>query len=180
MKPYVKYYHSHVAYNHYPVVNISYEGATAYCNWLTEIYNADPKRKYKSVVFRLPTEKEWEFAAAGGVENAEYSWSPDTVWTMKKGFRANFKSHGNINITSAINDNADITAPVDSYWPNNYGLYNMCGNVAEMALEEGIIKGGGFMDDIEKLKISSRETFPPECYACSDIGFRPVMIILEP
>jgi hypothetical protein len=49
----------------YPIVNIPYEGAVAYCDWLTEQYNNDPKRKYKKVVFRLPAINEWQVAALG-------------------------------------------------------------------------------------------------------------------
>lgn len=55
-------------YNDYPVINITYEAATLYCDWLTQQYNLQEKRKYKKVQFRLPTLKEWQIAALGYTE----------------------------------------------------------------------------------------------------------------
>lgn len=59
-EPFAQYYHLHPAYFKYPVVNISYEGAILFCKWLTECYNNYPKRKFKKVIFRLPSKEEWE------------------------------------------------------------------------------------------------------------------------
>src|SRR5687767_3863535 len=56
--PYAKYYHRHSSFNNYPALCMSYEAAIAYCNWLTELYNNDPSRKFKKVSFVLPTEQE--------------------------------------------------------------------------------------------------------------------------
>ena len=61
-EPFAQYYHLHPAYLNYPVVNISYEGAALFCKWLTECYNNFPKRKYKKVIFRLPSKDEWLLA----------------------------------------------------------------------------------------------------------------------
>lgn len=61
-EPFAQYYHLHPAYSNYPVVNISYEGAILFCKWLTESYNIFPKRRYKKVIFRLPSKEEWELA----------------------------------------------------------------------------------------------------------------------
>jgi formylglycine-generating enzyme required for sulfatase activity len=60
-------------FSDYPVVNISFEAANDYCDWLTKQYNNTPDRKYKKVSFRLPSTKEWQLAAAG-VKNAS-SWN---------------------------------------------------------------------------------------------------------
>jgi len=60
------YYHTHPAYDNYPLVNISHENAERYLSWLTNEYNKSPKRKYKKVLFRLPTEAEWMYAYLGG------------------------------------------------------------------------------------------------------------------
>jgi formylglycine-generating enzyme required for sulfatase activity len=65
-------YAGHPAFDNYPVVNISYEGAVAYCKWLTEQYNAQIEKNnssYPYVIFRLPTEQEWRYAA--GSKNAK-------------------------------------------------------------------------------------------------------------
>ena len=64
-EPYVIYYFKHPAYANYPVVNISRAQAETYCKWLTEYYMRNKKRKYKSVIFRLPTEGEWIMAYTG-------------------------------------------------------------------------------------------------------------------
>ena len=50
---YQEHYSLHLAFNQYPVVNISYKGATAFCQWLTDKYNSDPKKKYEKV--KIPT-----------------------------------------------------------------------------------------------------------------------------
>jgi hypothetical protein len=52
-------------FTRYPAVNISYDGAVAYCEWLTDQYNQQPDRKYGKVKFRLPSVNEWQIAALG-------------------------------------------------------------------------------------------------------------------
>lgn len=71
--PIMRYYHSHNAYDNYPAVNISHEQARHYLAWLTEQYNQSPKRKYKKVIFRLPTEAEWMYAWLGGYNSIQAS-----------------------------------------------------------------------------------------------------------
>ena len=67
-----KHYYSHPAYAAYPVVAVSYDGANEYCRWLTSQYNGDESRKFKKVIFRLPTEAEWTAAASGNNPNKMY------------------------------------------------------------------------------------------------------------
>ncbi len=100
--------------------------------------------------YRLPTEAEWEYAALGligntlyerVVERRRYPWNGNYTRTDEKkyygSFVANFKrGRGDyMGVAGTLNDGADIPAPIGSYWPNDYGLYNMGGNVSEWVLD---------------------------------------------
>ncbi len=104
--------------------------------------------------YRLPTEAEWEYAAYGLIGNSVderiierrvYPWNGHYVRydSRKKGgaffgdFRGNFmRGKGDyMGVAGSLNDNGDITTPVFSYWPNDYGLYNMAGNVSEWVMD---------------------------------------------
>lgn len=96
----------------YPVVHVAYEDALAYCKWA--------KR-------RLPTEAEWEYAARGNKEESLFFWGNDKEVLSKQ---AN-TWEGEFPVNNTLEDGYERTAPVKSYPPNDYGLYDMAGNVWE-------------------------------------------------
>ncbi len=165
-EPYVEYYLRHPAYNDYPVVGVNKFQAEMFCNWLTQVLNKklaeDEDHPIKTVLVRLPTEAEWKMAARGGLSRYnEYPWDGhDLRFTEGKHqgtFRCNFmRSRGDyMGIAGHLNDNADITAPGRSYWPNGFGLYNMAGNVAEMVSDRDVAFGGCWRSTGFEVKVTS-------------------------
>lgn len=174
-------YHSHPAYKVYPVVNISFEGATLFCDWMTDQYNANEKRKFRKVKFRLPTQEEWITAAKGGNPSAIYPWEGSELKDKNGFLRCNFiRAADDIMGTAGINnDGADLTANAKSYSPNGFGLYNMSGNVAEMISEKGKTMGGSWLDEAEAMTIGSTGKFSSYTTTHPTIGFRYVMDVIE-
>lgn len=128
-EPYTRMYFSHGGYNEYPVVGVSWEQANAFANWRTDFLRRSLGKEGMYVEpYRLPTEAEWEFAARAGQNDNMYPWEGDLTMSDDRGcFYANFKpNEGNY-----AKDGHIITSRVGTYAPNDFGLYDMAGNVSE-------------------------------------------------
>ncbi len=127
--PLLVYYWSHPAFDNFPVVGVDWEAARYFCDWRTAYLN-----DYRASVgewpmpgFRLPSEAEWEYAARGGRDMAKYPWGNPYIRNAKGCMLANFKpGRGNY-----FDDGYAYTAPAYSFFSNDYGLFDMAGNVAE-------------------------------------------------
>ncbi len=117
------------AFDNYPVVGVNWHQAIAFTNWRTTLWRSE-REKYKQYFegkFQLPTEEQWEYAARGGRTEAPYPWGGPYIVNKKGCYLANFKpQRGNYAADGGL-----YTVPVDRYWPNDFGLYNMAGNVSE-------------------------------------------------
>ena len=127
-EPMTRNYFSHPAFDDYPVIGINWKQARAFCFWRTLLWNTyKGEDEPNSEEFRLPTEHEWEWAARGGRELAPFPWGGYYLRNAKGCLLANFKpGRGNY-----PEDGGLYTVKADAYFPNEYGLYNMSGNVAE-------------------------------------------------
>lgn len=174
-EPYVKYYYRHPAYRDYPVVGISYEQAVAFCKWRTDRVKEFMciSKKYPIIYFeyRLPSKTEWEFLSNNGdgiltnggknekgMVTFNHRWAKDTI-EWKKDKQLSY---------------SEVLAPVYSYWPSRFKLYNMFGNVSEMVLEKGISKGGSWSSFLEECRVGKDQTY---LKPTAMIGFRCVCVV---
>ena len=132
--PVMDYYYWHQGYDDYPVVGVNWSASMYFSEWRTN-YWADYRRSVGEVPmpsFRLPNEAEWEYAARGGRDMAKYPWGNPYTRNSKGCMLANFKpGRGNF-----YDDGFSYSAPVGSYFANDYGLYDMAGNVSEWVLDD--------------------------------------------
>ena len=177
-QPMVELYFSHPAYNYYPVNNISRKGAELYCEWLTIEANLVLKSKKKPLLndVRLPSNLEWEYAANGGVSGAVYPWGGQYCKNTNGCYLVNFNPEGE----NPDQDGAMHTAKVYSYLANEYGLWCMSGNIAEMVYYNGDklkpgTKGGSFLSTVEEIQINGPDKFKGITQPNVNIGFRVVI-----
>ncbi len=147
-----------------PVVQIAFQDALAYCAWAKK---------------RLPTEAEWEFAARGGLDNAHFVWGNESIDPT----RCNYWQ-GEFPYNNTTEDGFARAAPVGSFAPNRYGLYDMAGNVWEWCSdvyradpEERVHRGGSFLCNANycsSYRPSARRGCTPDT-ALEHLGFRCVM-----
>ncbi len=154
-EPMTEGYFNHPAYDEYPVVGLTWKQAKGFSNWRTkiqDIYNgyANANRgKKKAVVkdipnYRLPTEYEYEYAARGGRISATYPWGLNYLRSEKGCLLANFKP-GRGDYTP---DGGFYTVKVAMYNPNDFGLYDMSGNVSEWTESQFVENAQSFVHDL--------------------------------
>lgn len=185
-------YFSHPAFNEYPVVNVTREGAEMYCKWLTL---ETSKSKYVDNPMslndvRLPQRLEWTYAASNGNADNVYPWGSNTPQNNENYYLANYYP----DTANIYADGAFFTARTQTYAPNEFGLYNMSGNVAEMVYgpvdftsksdliemkKDAGTAGGGWMDDAETIKIEADDPYAGVTEGHPNIGFRVVMTHLR-
>ncbi|MBC8291056.1 MAG: formylglycine-generating enzyme family protein [Planctomycetes bacterium] len=176
----------------HPVVNVSWNDAQAFCRWVTD----------RGKMFcRLPTEAEWEYACRAGTKT-QYYWGNYIRKLATKENVADASLKLAISDRSPVwkhcvsfNDRHPLPAPVGSYKPNAFGLYDMHGNVSEWCedfyVEDRYLKpesfraltgryrvyrGGSFFDTPDECRSAKRQFQAPDV-PLLDIGFR---VVLEP
>ena len=172
------YYDTYSAYDLYPAVNVPYEGAMLFCQWLTEKVG-NPEWEYV-----LPSQIDWTWAAAGGKGDVYSMGGPfltaadgtpyyhylhlgdESISRTDSGFRVvNFTYDMGV----YLNTDSDIPNPAKSLRANDYGLYNMCGNVAEMVSNPNMAVGGSWLDPGYDIRIYSIKNYTQPS---PQIGFR--------
>lgn len=198
-EPMTNMYFWHPSYDNYPVVGVTWKQANAFCNWRTNFLNDALFRSKQPLAqeYRLPIEAEWEFAARGNLDNSMYPWGGVYLRNKLGCFVANFKPmRGNY-----IDDGALTTERVATFSSNEYGLYDMAGNVAEWTInaydpsayvfsatlnpnykynalpddppvmKRKVIRGGSWKDVARYLQVSMRD-YEYQDTAKSYVGFR--------
>ena len=159
-EPMAKKYYSHPAFGNYPVVGVNWKQATAFCEWRTLYLNAflESKKRSSESDFRLPNEGQWEYAARGGRSQSPYPWGGPYLRNKKGCLLANFKpGRGNY-----PEDGGFYTVRADAYWPNDFGLYNMSGNVSEWTSSLYYEGGYNFQHDMNPdIRWNAKDSDPP-------------------
>ncbi|MES2560629.1 MAG: SUMF1/EgtB/PvdO family nonheme iron enzyme [Bacteroidota bacterium] len=145
-EPMTQVYFWHPKYDDYPVVGVNWNQAKAFCRWRTIYLNSFYNDLEESTVtdFRLPTEYEWEYASRGGRDQNMYPWGGPYVKNAKGCSLANFKPMRG----DYMQDGGLYPVKVSSYFPNDFGLYDMAGNVAEWTISAYAESGNMFSHDL--------------------------------
>ncbi len=181
------YYFNHNAYINYPIVSISYDAAQEFCDWLSVKYNSSLKKKYKKVIFRLPTEDEFVKVAGSGfdIKKILYPWGSNKLIDSENKKLCNFwrlnqdeidyngKAFNYDNIINHFDNDIEI---INSYKPNKYGVFNIVGNVSEMVQEKNHAMGGDYLSTGYNVRITSKKEFKESDIS---VGFRVYLEILE-
>lgn len=200
-EPQANMYFWHPSFDDYPVVGVTWKQASAFSIWRTQYLNSFLSQQGDAFVqeYRLPLEAEWEYAARGGLDFSMYPWGGLYTRNDEGCFLANFKPlRGRY-----VDDGALYSNAVASYEMNEFGLYDMAGNVAEWTsssydessyvfthdmnpiyqynalpddpaiMKRKVIRGGSWKDIAYYLQTSTR-SYEYQDSAKSYIGFRNV------
>lgn len=146
-EPFTNMYFWHPSYDNYPVIGVNWEQARAFSIWRTQTMNNYLYSEGGTFVqdYRLPTEAEWEYASRGNLDMNMYPWGGMYTRNKEGCFLANFKPlRGRY-----ADDGGDRTVAVGSYPPNEYGLYDMSGNVSEWTVNAYDESAQVFMHDLD-------------------------------
>ena len=159
-EPMAKRYFGHPAFGNYPVVGVSWKQAVAFSEWRSHYLTSflEGKKRTPESDFRLPTEAQWEYAARGGRSQSPYPWGGPYLRNKKGCLLANFKpGRGNY-----PEDGGFYTVRADAYWPNDFGLYNMAGNVSEWTSSLFYEGGYNFQHDMNPdIRWNAKDSDPP-------------------
>jgi len=145
----------------HPMIKVGWHDATAYAKWAGK---------------RLPTQDEWDLAARGGLKNKKYPWGDD------KSLARDYANYGG----TGGKDKWRYCAPVGSFKPNRYGLFDMAGNVGEWCQDwhgprgywlgevkiHRVVRGGGWNSKTRGLRVAGHGKFPPDYNMGEANGFR--------
>jgi gliding motility-associated lipoprotein GldK len=159
-EPFARNYFWHPAFDDYPVVGVNWKMAKAFCHWRTQLWNQYRSDEPNTEDFRLPTEYEWEYAARGGKALAPFPWGAYYTRNAKGCLLANFKpGRGNY-----PEDGGLYTVKAEAYFPNDYGLYCMSGNVSEWTESAYFENAQSFIHDLNPdIKYDANDD-DPEAY----------------
>jgi len=158
-EPMTRNYFWHPVFDNYPVVGVNWKQANAFSIWRTELWNyyRTSRGEPRTDPFRLPYESEWEYAARGGKLNSPYPWGGPYIRNTKGCILANFK----VGRGSYLEDGGFYTVRADAYWPNDFGLYNMAGNVSEWTTTAFFENSYSFVHDLNSdIKYDAQDDDP--------------------
>jgi len=176
----------------HPVRAVNWDDANAFCEWLTKKESADGKLP-KGMKYRLPTDEEWSRAVGltkeegatpkerSGKNRVDYPWGTAFPPTGKVGNYADSACHEKFSTMKWIEGYTDgyaTTAPVGSFAPNTYGIYDLGGNVWEWCEDGGperVMRGASWDNSDRDTLLSSNRHYYPPTRRHSGNGFRCVV-----